>query len=181
MSATLPRAPHAPDAGERPQPHAATAPFCPPIDFGSAPLLSVVGDPYAILVDGAQTGDEYAVIEMRVAPGNGPPPHTHTREHECFYIVSGELTFFTQGQSCVARAGALFHAPRGIEHTFRNTGTEPARALIYVTPAGLEGYFRAIGEPLSPGASAGVPVTEAHVRRLLDLAPQYGLQIRSPG
>jgi len=39
--------------------------------------ISVVGDTYRIIVSGKQSGGEYAIIDMQVPPGGGPPPHAH--------------------------------------------------------------------------------------------------------
>ena len=143
--------------------------------------LSIAGDAYGILLTGSQTGGQYAVWEMWIGPGHGPPPHTHTREDEAFYVFSGELVFMLDGTEHTARPGTLIHAPRHIEHTFRNATRTFTHALGWVAPAGLERFYYDIGEPLPRGTTIGVPVTEAHVAKIMEFAPKYGLKVGGPG
>src|SRR5262245_10756120 len=123
-----------------------------------APLISVAGDVYAILASGEETGGAYALCEGIIAPGNGPPPHVHTREDETFYVLEGEITFTIAGNQRTAKPGDFFHGPRGIEHTLKNTGSKPARVLVTVLPAGLEKFFREIGDPLPKGSTTAMPI-----------------------
>ncbi len=145
----------------------------------SARCVSVVGFPHTILATGEETAGRYAAVEVTV-PQNGPPPHTHTREDECFYVLDGELEFLLGGRTQRAGPGTLVHAPRNIEHTFWNAGRTPARALVWITPAGLERFFLEYGEPLPPGAREGVPPTPEHIARVIAAAPAYGVQFRAP-
>jgi len=149
-------------------------------EFGQRPLLSVAGDVYDILVDGNETEQRSAVVMVVVTPGNGPPPHTHHREDESFCVLEGEVTFTLAGRPVPAPAGTVVHVPRGVAHTFRNTGSSPARLLVWLTPAGLERFFRDVGEPLPPGVCQPTPPTEAHVRKLLAKAPEFGVEIHPP-
>src|SRR5438477_9844853 len=55
--------------------------------------FSAVGDVYRVLASGRQTGNVYALSEIRVSPNNGPPPHIHSREDECFFVLEGEIDF----------------------------------------------------------------------------------------
>ncbi len=105
----------------------------------------------------AQTGGALEVFEHS---GTGSPlPHIHREHDEFFYIIEGSVTF-TQGQeNFVASAGSLVFIPRGMRHGFKpNPG---ARMLFFVLPAGLEGFFKEMGE----GFRAGRP--EPDVRAAL--------------
>jgi quercetin dioxygenase-like cupin family protein len=141
--------------------------------------ISLAGDPHIILASGDETNGAYAAIEVLVSPQNGPPLHTHTREDECFYILSGELTFTIAGRTHRAEAGTWVHAPRDIAHTYRNTGNAPARALVLVTPAGFEQFFLEVGQPLADDSDASIPPTPEQIARLVALAPKYGLRIHA--
>ena len=145
----------------------------------SARCVSVAGFPHAVLATGEETAGRYAAVEI-IVPQRGPPPHTHTCEDECFYVLQGELEFMMDGQTQRAGAGTLVHAPRYMEHTFRNAGRTPARVLVWITPAGLERCFLEIGDPLPPNAREGVPATPEHIARLLAAAPEYGVRFRTP-
>src|SRR5579863_1158997 len=109
---------------------------------------SVLGDKYRILATGAQTGGAYMLLEGRVAPGGGPPPHVHLNEEEAFFVIEGELTCSTGGEKFKAGPGAFVQFPRKFPHTFKNEGTGPAHFLVYITPAGFENFLAEIGEPL---------------------------------
>lgn len=56
-------------------------------------FLGVAGGNYRIVIPGEETGNSYAVIEMVVPPGGGPPPHSHPLVQETFYVLEGEIEF----------------------------------------------------------------------------------------
>lgn len=141
-------------------------------------LLAIAGGLYDILADGDRTGGHYALVSLFQPVDTGTPSHTHSREDEAFYILSGEMTFVVGGRTQVVPAGAFVHAPRDIERYFRATSSDGVRALVWITPAGLENFFREVGEPLTSDTMVPPPVSDAHVQRLLQVAPQYGLRIR---
>lgn len=142
---------------------------------GEGKAYWVVGDLYTILSPGEDTGGAFALIHALVPPGGGPPPHIHRREDEAFYVLEGELTFHADGRDFAGTTGAWVTLPKGSRHTFRNTGSTPARMLIFVTPSGLEKYFAEVGVPATGGDPP--PVTPADIERLLAAAPRYGLEI----
>ena len=69
------------------------------------------------------------------------PPHTHTREDECNFVLKGELTWDVGSQTVVASAGSYVLKPRNVSHALGNTGTEPVWVVEILTPDGFEGYF----------------------------------------
>lgn len=142
-------------------------------------MIGVVGDALRFLATGAETGGQYAMFESTLEPGSGPPPHIHSREHEAFFILEGEVTFHSGDDQFVATAGTFVNLPPGRVHYFRNDTTSSARMLITVSPAGLEQMFLEVGTPLSPGTPAPRPTPE-DIQKLLAIAPKYGLEIRGP-
>jgi quercetin dioxygenase-like cupin family protein len=143
--------------------------------------IAVVGDVYRSLATGEDTGGKYALWEAVVPPGGGPPPHVHSREEEGFYVLEGEITLTTGDQRLVASAGTFANMPVGTPHAFKNEGSRPARMLISVAPAGLEGTFFEFGVPLTEGATTALPPTKEEIEKLLAVAPKYGIEIRLPG
>lgn len=142
--------------------------------------IAVVGDVYRFLATGDDTGGKYAMWEAIVGPGGGPPPHVHSREEEGFYVLAGEITFTIDGQRQVATAGTFANLPVGVPHSFKNESDRPARMLISVAPAGLEGMFFEVGVPVPQGATTAPPPTTEEIERLLAVAPGYGIEIRLP-
>jgi hypothetical protein len=64
-------------------------------------------------------------------------------------------------------------------HSFRNIGSDAARALIIITPAGFEGFFADAGAPTEPGVSAPPP-GPAELARVVAAAPRYGVELTAP-
>lgn len=50
--------------------------------------LGIAGGNYRIIISGAQTNGNYAVIEMTVPSGGGPPPHSHPDTRACSVRLS---------------------------------------------------------------------------------------------
>jgi quercetin dioxygenase-like cupin family protein len=105
----------------------------------------------------AQTGGALEVMELEGA--GAPPPHVHRDHDECFYIIEGLYTFTLGTEEVEAPAGSVVFVPRGTRHAF--THGEGARALFFVIPAGLEGFFRELGAGFRAGRS------EAEIRAAL--------------
>ena len=113
-------------------------------------------------------------------PGGGPPPHTHSREEESFYVLEGEITFTVNGERLVAGPGTFANMPIGSLHAFRNESDRTARMLISVAPAGLEEMFFEVGTPLPSGSTTALPPTPEEIGKLLAAAPRYGIAIQPP-
>lgn len=94
-----------------------------------------------VLVDGEQTNGRFAQIEMTVRPGSEPPVHTHTREDEAFFLLDGAIRFTIGEHVFTAKKGDYVLMPKGIPHTFQVL-TESAKAILTISPAGFENYFR---------------------------------------
>jgi quercetin dioxygenase-like cupin family protein len=142
--------------------------------------LAVVGDVYRFQATGENTNGKYAIWEAIVPPGGGPPPHVHSREEEGFHILEGEITLQAGGERIVATAGMFVNIPIGLPHSFKNESTEPARMLILVAPAGLENMFLEVGVPLPEGSTTALPPTQDEIKKLLEVAPKYGVEILLP-
>jgi quercetin dioxygenase-like cupin family protein len=148
---------------------------------GEGRTIAVVGDVYRFLATGLETNGKYAMWEANVPPGGGPPPHVHSREEECFYILEGEIAFTIADQHLVASAGMFANMPVGTPHSFKNESAKPARMLISVAPAGLEQMFFEVGVPVPQGATTAAPATKEELERMLAAAPRYGVKIMVPG
>ena len=142
--------------------------------------VAIVGDVYRFVATGADTDGKYAQWEAIVPPGGGPPPHTHSREEEGFYIIEGEVTFQIGEQRLVATAGTFANMPVGLPHAFKNEGDQPARMLITVAPAGLETMFLECGVSVPEGTTTTSPPTKEELERFLTTAPNFGIKILSP-
>ena len=141
--------------------------------------LAVVGDTYTILATGEDTAGRYALIDMHVPPGGGPPPHRHDFE-EMFHVLEGEIEVTFRGVPSVARAGETVNVPANAPHAFRNASDRPARMLCMVSPPGLERYFGEFGDPLPSRTAPAPKLDEAaqsvRMQKALALAPKYRIE-----
>ena len=134
------------------------------------------GSLMTFLAAGEDTQGQFALIEAVQRKGNVPPPHIHHREDEIFYVLEGELTVSVGDRTMKAAAGTMVFLPRNVPHSF-TIESEQARMLILLTPAGFEGWFKEFCVPAPamtlPSASE---VAYGDVQRILEVAPQYGLE-----
>jgi quercetin dioxygenase-like cupin family protein len=136
------------------------------------------GNHMRFLVTGKETGDDFFMSEISVAPGGGPPPHIHHREDESFYLIEGTLTIHVGEDTITASCGDFVYLPRGIVHSFKNPGEVIARALVLVTPANLENFFAEVFDPAVD--SFATPPSKELITRSLAAAPRYGLELLPP-
>ena len=123
-------------------------------------------------VVGEDTDGAYSVLEYLAAPGAGSPMHSHTKEVESFYILEGAITFQLGDQKTRATPGTFVTIPIGLRHAFVNAEAEPARALVILTPSGLEYFFLEMSELLRTYPD-GLPNAV-----FLALTEKYGLDFR---
>ncbi len=60
--------------------------------------LASAGNIYRILASGAETNGRYALLETLVELGQGAPLYLHEREEEAFFILEGDMVFFTESE-----------------------------------------------------------------------------------
>jgi quercetin dioxygenase-like cupin family protein len=134
----------------------------PQVVGASGEALWFLGTLARIKLDGRQTGGRFGVFEDLLPRGAAPPLHSHPQD-ETFYLLDGDITAWLvepevaagddgEPPAWVARCaqrcgvGAMVFAPGGTPHTFR-VESDTARMLVISTPAGIEDYVRALGEP----------------------------------
>jgi quercetin dioxygenase-like cupin family protein len=126
----------------------------------------VMGALFTYLVTGAESGGSYFTLIVDIGPELGPPPHIHHMEDEQFYVLDGQLTYTVGDQTFQVNTGDFIHIPRGTVHSFKN-GPKPSRLLATFAPAGIEGFFREVGERVDDRLKSPPPVTEVTIARLL--------------
>ena len=124
-------------------------------------------------VDGAHKGG-LGLFEMTVPAGaHVPPPHSHTDNEECVYVLEGTLRYTVDAETRDLAPGEWMSTPRGSVHHFSNPFSSPARALVMLTPdIGLQ-YFRDVGDVINAG---GAPDRA----KLLEVMGRYGLVPAAP-
>jgi quercetin dioxygenase-like cupin family protein len=142
------------------------------VSNGQGTRLNVLGDSQRILLTAEDTAGNYALVENYNSPGVSIPLHLHRNEDETFYVVTGEVDFQINGEIVRASAGTTVYLPRNAPHSFTVVGSEPAKMLMMLMPAGLEKYF----EELSRLPSDEPPDME----KVFEISTRYGIEFLSP-
>jgi len=152
---------------------AANEPFVRAPAAGST--LNVLGVTHIYKATGAETGGSFSLWEDVVPPGAGAPPHTHEREDEAFYVLSGEIQLEFEGEPAPRRigAGGFFYGARHRRHGYRNVSDQPARVLVLCVPScGLDQMF----VELDAATAKGMP----DIGMVAAIAAKYGVTIEPP-
>ena len=151
-----------------------------------------------ILKAGAEQSTIWSAFEAEVAPGFDVGAHLHQQAEEIFYVLEGELdllafqpaanagddwrTWESQTGATVFRGGpgSFMFVPAGCPHAFFNPGSNPARMLFLVSPAGHEVYLQELTDLLTTGGppdQTGI----AALRRRHDIHQLTPLTTHPPG
>ena len=154
-----------------------------PDEDETLPHIGLAGDTYTILLTGKDTAGRYCLIDMRVPPGGGPPPHRHDFE-EMFTVLEGEIEVTFRGAKAVLRAGETANIPANAPHHFHNASGQAARMLCMCSPAGQEEFFARVGTPVasrtSPPPMLDEPTQAVLKAKAEALAPQYRTEFIHP-
>jgi len=125
------------------------------------------------LRDGARTGT-MGMFELSVPPGsNVPPPHSHSNNEECVYVLEGTLRYCVGDTTRDLGPGDSMLTPKGTVHGFSNPFSALARALIVLSPDIGAQYFLDVGSVVNTGA----PPDKA---ALVSVMARYGLVPAAP-
>ena len=142
--------------------------------------IAMVGDTYTTLLSGEDTAGRFALIDMLVPPGGGPPPHRHDFE-ETFHILEGEIEVTFRGETSIVRTGETANVPANALHAFRNATDDTVRLLCTVSPAGLEEFFAAVGDAVVGRTSAAPELDDdaraARMQKGAQLAAKYRVEL----
>ncbi|HKN03436.1 MAG TPA: cupin domain-containing protein [Buttiauxella sp.] len=125
------------------------------------------------ILDGADTAS-LGMFELTVPAGsNVPPPHSHSNNEECVYVLEGTLRYTVGIETRDLSPGQSMSTPKGVVHAFSNPFTETVHALIVQSPDIGAQYFRDVAAVVNAG---GLPDKAA----LLSVMSSYGLIPAAP-
>ncbi|HET9423512.1 MAG TPA: cupin domain-containing protein [Nocardioides sp.] len=148
-----------------------------PVDPATAERLKVGPDEMKVLASTADTGGALFALEMRMAPGGGPPVMHRHASGEVYHVIEGEFTFHLglgdDARQVTARAGDTVPMAGGTPHTIRNESDADAVAFVVHAPgAPLEDFSRA--------AALLAAEREPTIEDVLALAERHGIDMLGP-
>ncbi len=87
----------------------------------------------------AGTTDNNGAFDLTITKmrrGTEPPPHVHSREDELFYLLSGEIRVYVEGEVFPVTAGECVFLPRRKPHAFLIT-SEEVHMIALLVPGGF--------------------------------------------
>lgn len=138
-----------------------------------SPMINIGQLGIHYIVDGASTSS-LGIFELTVPPGsNVPPPHSHSNNEECVYVLEGTLQYTVGSETRDLSVGQSMSTPKGVVHAFANPFANTSRALIVNSPDIGAQYFRDIAAVVNTG---GPPDKTA----LIAVMSKYGLVPAAP-
>ncbi|MDE2422156.1 MAG: cupin domain-containing protein [Gammaproteobacteria bacterium] len=118
--------------------------------------------------DGSSTSS-LGMFELTVPPSsNVPPPHSHSNNEECVYVLEGTLRYTVGSETKDLTVGQSMSTPKGVVHAFANPFSTTAKALVINSPDIGAQYFKDIAAVVNAG---GPPDKAA----LVGVMSKYGL------
>jgi mannose-6-phosphate isomerase-like protein (cupin superfamily) len=121
----------------------------------------------------------FDLIVTKMRRGTEPPPHVHSQEDELFYILSGAMRVYLEGEVFSVTAGECMFLPRRRPHAFLIT-SEEVHAIALLVPGG---FLDAVNKMNAPAERMEIPtdhdtVTYANgdLTDTIKLFEQYGVR-----
>jgi quercetin dioxygenase-like cupin family protein len=127
---------------------------------------------YKLLLTAKASAGRLGAFESTAPAGSGPPRHIHHSEDETFYILSGKVDFWVEGETFTRGPGEMAFVPRGVNHTFQVHSDGPSRHLVILSPGGFEEFF--------PQMAAGQYAIPDDMERITAIAERYNLSFTGP-
>ena len=153
--------------------------------FKSAPTpentRAIPGAVFNFLAKGDDTNGRHALIKISVHRGAEPPPHTHSREDESYFILDGTIRYTIGNDQITVNKGEYVYLPKDVPHSFEII-SEKAEVLMWISPAGLDQWFWDNSVPAPDGkplpALQGPPPAEV-IKHFVTTLQSYGVEMIS--
>ncbi len=139
---------------------------------GEGRRIWAFGDLMIVKATAEQTSGRVFVMEQHVprhrrAPGR----HVHEVDDQSWFVIAGRGRWFIGDETIEAGPGDFVHGPHGVAHAF-SADTDDLHVLVITAPAGLEGFFAAMGVDATDPTHPPADLPEAPEDP--DLARRYG-------
>src|SRR6516165_1816260 len=131
----------------------------------------------------ADNNGAFDLVINKMRRGTEPPPHVRSRDDEFFYVLSGEIRAYVDGEVSVVTAGECMFLPRRRPHAFLIT-SEEAHVILLVVPGG---FLDAINKMNAPAERMEVPTdvdtvtyANADLTETIKVFEQRGIRFLTP-
>jgi len=131
----------------------------------------------------ADNNGAFDLVINKMRRGTEPPPHVHSRDDEFFYVLSGEIRAYVDGEVSVVTAGECMFLPRRRPHAFLIT-SEEAHVILLVVPGG---FLDAVNKMNTPAERMEVPTevdtvtyANADLTETIKVFEQRGIRFLTP-
>jgi mannose-6-phosphate isomerase-like protein (cupin superfamily) len=91
--------------------------------------------------------DDLSIGIQVLEPGAHIRRHAHERNHEFLFCYRGSGYAEIEGRTYDVREETMLLVGRGLQHKVVNSGSGQMRLMWFISPPGLEDWFRALGRP----------------------------------
>jgi len=149
-----------------------------PVDYATSEHLKLGSDDITVLATSADTDGALFAVEVRMAPGGGPPMMHRHDPGEIYLVTEGEFTFYVglgaDARRVTAGPGDVVPLAGGTPHTSRNESDADAVAIVVHAPGPpMESFIRAV---TALADRAGEPGMDD----VLALAARSGIEMLGP-
>jgi len=131
----------------------------------------------------ADNNGEFDFVISRIRRGTEPPPHVHSREDEFFYVFSGEISVYVDGEVFTVTAGECMFLPRRKPHAWVIT-SEAIHIITLITPGGFNEALIKMSAPAErmevPTDADTVTYANADLTETIKVHEQYGVRLLTP-
>lgn len=120
--------------------------------------IHYIAHTFSFLATAKDTDGAFCLIHCFFRKDFMAPPHYHKFEDESFYVLEGKIDFHVGDERFVVEPGGFIFLPRNVPHHF-NLISETAKALLHISPAGFENFFREFGWPAETLDLPPIPAT----------------------
>jgi len=93
------------------------------------------GDIYEFLELSTDTNGERITLKQTINKGKLYPTHFHTVQDECFEVLAGKLTIWSEGKTKTLSEAEKMILPKNKPHNHYNNDDEPVTFIQIVSPA----------------------------------------------
>lgn len=140
---------------------------------------AIPGAVFNFLAMGNETNGNQSLMKIVVERGAEPPAHTHSREDEAYFVISGCIRYMIGEDVLTVNAGEYVYLPKNVPHHFEIV-SDRAEVLMWISPAGLDEWFWDNSAPAPDGKPLPLqqgPPPPHVVEHFVSSLRQYGVEM----